>query len=223
MRLRGMAGNAEIGRRQGGLRCFFAQPRPAAPPRSPPQPLSFWLPTPPPRPPPPHTHTDDTGRGKQSKAEKKSRKAVAKLGMKPVPGVSRVTIRKSKNILFVVARPDVFKSPSSDTYVIFGEAKVEDMSALQAAQAANQFAGLSGAGVPGAGAGPAAIAVEEEAGDADDDVEEVAGDEEGGEGGVEAKDVELVMTQASVSRAKATKALKDADGDIVSAIMSLTM
>ncbi len=41
--------------------------------------------------------------------------------------------------------------------------------------------------------------------------------------GVEAKDIELVMTQASVSRAKAIKALKAADGDIVSAIMELTM
>ena len=36
--------------------------------------------------------------GKQSKSEKKSRKAMQKLGMKPIPGVSRVTIRKSKNV-----------------------------------------------------------------------------------------------------------------------------
>jgi hypothetical protein len=52
------------------------------------------------------THTDDEegeegggGKGgKQSKPEKKSRKAMQKLGMKPVPGVSRVTIKKSKNV-----------------------------------------------------------------------------------------------------------------------------
>ena len=46
-------------------------------------------------------------------------------------------------------------------------------------------------------------------------------EEEGGldESGVEAKDIELVMKQASVSRGKAVKALKNADGDIVSAIM----
>jgi hypothetical protein len=37
-------------------------------------------------------------RGKQSRSEKKSRKAVQKLGMKPVPGVTRVTIKKSKNV-----------------------------------------------------------------------------------------------------------------------------
>lgn len=40
-----------------------------------------------------------TGKGgKQSKPEKKSRKAMQKLGMKPVPGVARVTIKKSKNV-----------------------------------------------------------------------------------------------------------------------------
>lgn len=51
-------------------------------------------------------------------------------------------------------------------------------------------------------------------------------DEEEGdvdESGVEPKDIELVMTQASVSRSKAVKALKKAEGDIVSAIMELTM
>lgn len=43
---------------------------------------------------------DEEGKGKQNRAEKKSRKAVTKLGMKAVPGVSRVTVKKSKNILF---------------------------------------------------------------------------------------------------------------------------
>lgn len=136
--------------------------------------------------------------------------------MKPVPGVSRVTIRKNKNILFVVARPDVFKSPTSDTYVIFGEAKVEDMTASMAQQAAQQFAASGGAGAveevgtAPAAAAPAAVVEDDEPGDVD-------------ETGVESKDVELVMTQASVSRTKAVKALKEADGDIVSAIMQLTM
>lgn len=47
-------------------------------------------------------------------------------------------------------------------------------------------------------------------------------EEEVDETDVEPKDIELVMTQAGVSRAKAVKALKAADGDIVSAIMELT-
>lgn len=36
------------------------------------------------------------GGGKQSKSEKKTRKAVAKLGLKPVPNVTKVTIKKQK-------------------------------------------------------------------------------------------------------------------------------
>jgi len=48
-------------------------------------------------------------------------------GLKQIPGVSRVTVRKSKNILFVISRPDVYKSPASDTYIVFGEAKVSDL------------------------------------------------------------------------------------------------
>ena len=47
-------------------------------------------------------------------------------GLKQVTGVSRVAIRKSKNILFVINRPDVYKSPASDTYIVFGEAKVRE-------------------------------------------------------------------------------------------------
>ncbi|CAD7691334.1 unnamed protein product [Nyctereutes procyonoides] len=30
--------------------------------------------------------------------------------------VTRVTIQKSKNILFVITKPDIYKSPASDTY-----------------------------------------------------------------------------------------------------------
>lgn len=158
---------------------------------------------------------DDDGpggaRGKQSRSEKKSRKAMQKLGMKPVPGVSRVTIKKSKNILFVISTPDVFKSPASDTYIIFGEAKIEDLSAQAQSAAAEQFKTAREV-EPAAASGTRGIEAA-----ADDDNEPVD------EAGVEPKDIELVMTQANVSRAKAVKALRSADGDIVSAIMELTM
>ena len=128
-----------------------------------------------------------------------------KLGMKPVPGVLRVTIKKSKNILFVISKPDVFKSPNSDTHVIFGEAKIEDLSAASQAAAADAFKSE----MPAVEA-PSAAAEEEDEGEID-------------ETGVEPKDIELVMTQAGVSRGKAVNALKANDGDIVSAIMDLTM
>ncbi len=75
-----------------------------------------------------------------------------------------MTIRKSKNILFVIGKPDVYKSPASDMYIVFGEAKIEDLSSQAQIQAAEKFKAPEAA--------PAAIkAVEqEEACDSDDEV-----------------------------------------------------
>ncbi|KAM0951040.1 putative nascent polypeptide-associated complex NAC domain, NAC A/B domain superfamily [Dioscorea sansibarensis] len=149
---------------------------------------------------------DESGRSKQSRSEKKSRKAMLKLGMKPITGVSRVTVKKSKSILFVISKPDIYKSPNSDTYVIFGEAKIEDLSSQLQTQAAEQFKAPDLSHVISK---PESSTMVQD----DEDVDET---------GVEQKDIELVMTQAGVSRPKAVKALKAADGDIVSAIMELT-
>ena len=44
--------------------------------------------------------------------------------MQHITGVEEVTIRKFRNILSVTEEPDVFASPASNTFVVFGEAKV---------------------------------------------------------------------------------------------------
>ncbi|KAL5202438.1 hypothetical protein ABZP36_014141 [Zizania latifolia] len=104
-----------------------------------------------------------------------------KLGMKAIIGVSRVIVKKSKNI--------------------------EDLSSQLQTQAAEQFKAPDLSSM---------LSKPEASTAAQDDDEAVD------ETGVEPKDIELVMTQASVSRSKAVKALKAADGDIVTAIMELT-
>jgi nascent polypeptide-associated complex subunit alpha len=149
---------------------------------------------------------------KQNRNEKKSRKAMQKLGMRPVPGVLRVTVKKSKNVLFVINQPDVFKSPTTDTYVVFGEAKSEDSSAASQQAAAKQFQqqAASMPSQPAAAGMPDLAEVEEGV------VETVD------ETGLESKDIELVMSQAGCSRAGAVAALKENDGDLVNSIMSLT-
>ena len=96
-----------------------------------------------------------------------------KLGMKGVPDVIRVTVKKSKNILFAISNPDVFKSPNSDTYVIFGEAKIEDLSAQQHMQAAEMMAKAQPQGAEAiaqepAKAAPAGATEVEAAGDDED-------------------------------------------------------
>jgi len=158
-------------------------------------------------------------KAKQSRSEKKARKAMSKLGLKPITGVTRVTVRKSKNILFVIGRPEVFKSPASDTYIVFGEAKIEDLS-QQAQMAAAEKLKAPGtttsestvASGPGSGPhGVTTVPIQEES---DDEVDET---------GIESKDIELVMSQAGVTKNKAVKALKNNQHDIVNAIMELTM
>merc|ERR1712006_54237 len=157
---------------------------------------------------------DAGGKGKQSRSEKKSRKAMAKLGMKPVPGIIRVTVKKSKNILFVIKEPDVFKTSSDNpkapaTYVVFGKAEIEDLSAQATSAAVEQFK-APGAGLDVGGDEPKAVID-----DADDDGDEDAGD-------LDENDIELVVKQAGVSKAKAIKALKQNDNDVVNAIMALS-
>merc|ERR1712211_104977 len=144
---------------------------------------------------------DMVSKAKQSRGEKKARKIMSKLGLKQVTGVSRVTIRKSKNILFVINKPDVYKNPASDTYIVFGEAKIEDLSQQAQIDAAKKFnaaeapqpSEMGGSGTISAPGGQPAIP--------EDDEDEV--DEEG----VEGNDIDLVMSQANVSRSKAVKAL----------------
>lgn len=51
--------------------------------------------------------------------ETQPQEAMHKLGMRPVPGVMRLSVKKSGHVLFVIYRPD-------GTYVVFGEAETED-------------------------------------------------------------------------------------------------
>merc|ERR1712046_7730 len=156
---------------------------------------------------------DAKGRSKQSRSEKKSRKAMQKLGMKPVPNIVRVTVKKSKNILFVIKEPDVFKTNDSNpkgpqTFIVFGKAEIEDLSQQATNAAVEQFKPPAGADMS----------------KAPELVEEVDGDEDGDEdaGDLDENDIELVVKQAGVSRAKAIKALKVNEKDVVNAIMALS-
>jgi len=135
-----------------------------------------------------------------------------KLGMKPVPGIMRVTVKKSKNILFVISKPDVFKSPASETYVIFGTSDIEDLSTAALSNKAKQVLQ------------PEVTAADQSPSETEPvKIEEIRDEEALDETGVEAKDIELVMQQTSATRPRAVKALKNTNGDIVNAIMELTM
>ena len=106
---------------------------------------------------------------------------------------------------------------------IFGEAKIEDLNSQAQASAAQQLAAQSAnehAGHDHSADGDKGKAVE--GAEAKKEEEEDDG-EEVDDTGLEAKDIELVMAQASVSRKKAVKALKENDNDIVNSIMALSI
>jgi nascent polypeptide-associated complex subunit alpha len=137
--------------------------------------------------------------------EKKARKMMERLGLTPVPGIGRVTMKtRGKQGYFAIDSPTVFKK--NGTYVVFGEARQGDgfdrQAAMQQVQAAQQ--------VPKPAESNNMPEITE------------AEEEEIDETGVNAKDVELVMSQAACSRAKAVAALKENGGDLVNAIMSTT-
>ncbi|CEJ86739.1 Putative ATP synthase D chain [[Torrubiella] hemipterigena] len=154
--------------------------------------------------------------------EKKARKALEKLHLTRVPGITRVTLRRPKNILFVINNPEVYKSPNSNTYIVFGEAKIEDINATAQAAAAQQLAAAAEAEHAGHNHGEAGHS-HDHAHEAKKEEEEEDDGEEVDAEGIEDKDIELVMTQANVSRNKAIKALKENDNDIVNSIMALSI
>uniref|UniRef100_A0A8B9QXU0 Nascent polypeptide-associated complex subunit alpha-like UBA domain-containing protein n=1 Tax=Anas platyrhynchos TaxID=8839 RepID=A0A8B9QXU0_ANAPL len=137
--------------------------------------------------PAPLTHSLGTGeesisKAKQSRSEKKARKAMSKLGL----------------------------SPASDIYIVFGEAKIEDLSQQVHKAAAEKFK-VPMEHSPLITETAPALTIKEES------------EEEGGgrvdETGLEVRDIELVMAQANVSRPKAVRALRHNNNDIVNAIM----
>ena len=133
----------------------------------------------------------------------------------PPPATPGCTLQIQTQI-FLENKPNIHLS-------IFGEAKIEDLNSQAQASAAQQLAAAEAAGEHaghdhehdlGKGKAPETEAKKDEE---EDDGEEVD------ETGLEAKDIELVMAQASVSRKKAVKALRENDNDIVNSIMALSI
>lgn len=160
-----------------------------------------------------------------NRAERKARRIMEKLGMKKVPGISQVTLKMSnRRGLWTIYKPDVFEKNGS--YVVFGEARQggggggqpgmgppPSMQAQQA-QAIQRLAEAAGSVNATTASKTEGVTIDELPTEGEDEVVD--------ESGVDAKDIELVMGQAGCSRTKAVKALKDNDGDLVNAIMSLT-
>ncbi|KAK1445155.1 NAC alpha like protein [Babesia gibsoni] len=176
---------------------------------------------------------EGTPKNRQDKNERKSRKLLGKLGLKPVEGITKVCIKKSKQIFFVVNKPDVYKLPNSDTYVIFGEAKVEDVGQNSALEAAQRLSQLSSALQT---VGADRVAAEHGAAGHSHDGHDhghfhdhdghnhshVDASSAAAEASVDPNDVELIISQVGCTREQAVDALIKNKGDIVESIMQLS-
>ncbi|CUM66174.1 uncharacterized protein PRCAT00003832001 [Priceomyces carsonii] len=158
------------------------------------------------------------------KNEKKARDLIKKLNLKQIKGITRVTFKQRGNLIYAIDRPDVYRS-AAGTYVVFGDAKVDDMNQrIAEAQAQQQQQeALAGAASNAEDKSPESITADLQNATLDSKIEEEDDDdEEIDETGLDSKDIDIIVEQTQVSRNKAVKALKKHDGDMVNAIMELS-
>ena len=143
-----------------------------------------------------------------NRGEKKCRKALLKMGMKQLTGITRVALRKRDGLIFVINDPEVLKSTeNAQSFAIFGELRLEDPNSRLSQSEAKKFTDK-----PAAEAKPAAK-------------DEAKVEDDGAplpEDGLTAEHINMVMQHANCSRNTAIKALRDANDDMVAAVMKLT-
>lgn len=66
-------------------------------------------------------------REKQSRGEKKTKKALENFGFEKIKDISRIRFQKTKNVVFIINQPEVFRSFTHSSFLIFGEARMESI------------------------------------------------------------------------------------------------
>merc|ERR1719453_1555441 len=154
----------------------------------------------------PELEDQATGEGTTfNRNEKKCRKALMKVGMKQLTGITRVTLKKRDGLIFVIDDPEVLNIDNS--YAIFGELKLEDMNRQSQMEQAKKFA---------AQAPQVKAATKTPAVDAKEDGEPLP------EEGLTPNHITMVMDHANCSRNAAIRVLRETNDDMVQAVMKLT-
>lgn len=149
---------------------------------------------------------------------KKATKALSKVGMTPLAGVTRVTLRKRDGYIFVIDNPKVLRSgEDGNTFCIFGDIKIDDPNQrLRAAEAARmaeaQAAANKAAQKSAASTAPAKESAKKASGD------EAAADESG----LTQNHISMVMEHTGCTRNEAIGALRETNDDMVNAVLKLT-
>ena len=162
----------------------------------------------------PELENQDCQGPKLNRGEKKCRKALLKLGMKQVAGITRVTLKKRDGLIFVINEPEVLKSTTNESsYAVFGELKLDDPNLRSMQQSeAQKFVQKEAAQ---AQASDASAKKDDSKASADN---EAALSEEG----LTPNHITMVMEHASCTRNEAIKALRETNDDMINAVMTLT-
>lgn len=67
-------------------------------------------------------------RTKASKGERRAKKLISTLGLKSVENVHKIIVKKSAKMAFAIVNAEVYKVNGTDSYVIFGDARSDDLS-----------------------------------------------------------------------------------------------
>jgi nascent polypeptide-associated complex subunit alpha len=130
------------------------------------------------------------------------RESLLRFGLKPVPGISTVMMRRTaQQLIWNFARPDVYQL--NNVYVIFGEVSMQ----TAGAEAVEELKKTDDAP-----AEPTPTIVDDEP----------AGEQET-PSDLKEEDIARLMWEANVTRAAAIEALREAHGDLITAVMNLCL
>lgn len=136
---------------------------------------------------------------------------MTKLGMKPITGINRVTVKKGKQFMFSIDDPEILKSPGADnTYVIFGKPNMDN---INTGLGQKEFENLKEPTQVEEPKKPETV----EATQAAEESTENLSDE-----GLSAENIKMVMEYTKCTKAAAIKTLRETGDDTVAAIMKLT-
>ncbi|ESL09698.1 nascent polypeptide associated complex subunit [Trypanosoma rangeli SC58] len=154
-----------------------------------------------------------------AKTTKRYAKAMAKMGLKPEPNVVKVHICKHGALSFLVNQPELYRFPGTNTFLIFGEAQIGETGMETQEAAARAVSGV----VPATESRVEEVTAAADALETPGPASTTEGADAEDAGNLDEKEINVVMRQGNTNRAGAIRALKNNNGDIVNAILELTM
>ena len=153
---------------------------------------------------------------KASRGERKFKKAMMKLGLKPMEGFTRATLKTGKNMMLYIDNPFIMNTGANEhNYIIFGEPKLLDFKSALSSDKLKKFQESRKADDKNV---PDTIKEVDEGENAEAAKEEFHIEEEVEEGKYPEEDIKSIIEYSNCDRKAAIRALAKAGGDVIDAI-----